>query len=81
MSSHEPRCPDCKEPMELGFVLDRGHANSKKISVWVSGTYQPSFWTGVKNFAERDKREVESYRCTRCGLLRSYANTKATRRV
>lgn len=73
MSPREPHCPDCKEPMELGFVLDRGHHNHKRASYWVSGRFASSFWGGIKDYSQRRAREIQSFRCTRCGLLRNYA--------
>jgi hypothetical protein len=59
--------------MELGFVLDRGHHSQKRVSFWISGRFVPSFWGGIKDYTQREKREIQSFRCTRCGLLRNYA--------
>ena len=58
--------------METGFILDRGHAQSKNLPLWVEGPPEPSFWGGLKT-AERANLEIQTYRCPSCGLLESYA--------
>jgi len=62
--------------MEEGFTLDLGHANVPKPAVWVSGppeqAFVRSFWMGIKMVA-KDKRQIRTFRCIRCGFLESYA--------
>ena len=58
--------------MEAGFIIDRGHGQSKNLPVWVEGVPERSFWCGLKT-AERANLEVQTYRCPGCGLLESYA--------
>jgi hypothetical protein len=68
----QPQCLRCKGPMELGFVLDRGHHNSAAEQTWIEGEPEKSFWTGIKT-KDREKHAIETYRCERCGYLESYA--------
>ncbi len=70
----EPReCLRCRGPMEPGFVVDKGHHDSKDTQKWVEGTPERSFWKGLK-IKDRETHAVTSFRCTRCGYLESYAN-------
>jgi hypothetical protein len=59
--------------MEPGFVVDKGHYDSKDTQKWVEGVPERSFWHGLK-IKDRESHPVTSYRCTRCGYLESYAN-------
>ncbi len=72
MAMSEPNCPYCRERMEEGFVLDRGHANQARLPEWVEGTPERNFWVGIKTKG-KEKHTVIAYRCPRCGLLQSYA--------
>ena len=62
--------------MHEGFVLDRGHGNAIGVSKWVEGEPEKSFWTGYKT-KDREKFEISTYRCERCGYLESYAQNPA----
>ena len=64
-------CSKCGGGIEEGFVADNNLA-SVIPSIWVEGTPEPSFWTHSK-VAGRTKRRVQTYRCTGCGLLESFA--------
>jgi hypothetical protein len=73
MQNFDPRCPDCDVLMEEGFILDsiRGEG-VKKAAEWVEGPPVRAFWGGVKT-ENRQRYEVQSFRCPKCGLLREYA--------
>ena len=71
MSDQPKTCPKCKQPMELGFVLEQNLSNYCP-SVWVEGSPEPSFWT-VTKVSGKTKRVVETHRCVGCGYLESYA--------
>jgi len=58
--------------MQPGFVLDRGHANSRQTPLWIAGTPERSFWLGIKT-AGKEQAEVRTFRCTSCRYLESYA--------
>ncbi len=68
----QANCPKCGKGMEPGFVVDRGHGNSKNLPTWIAGAPEKSFWTGLKT-GDRANLEVRTYRCPDCGLLESYA--------
>jgi hypothetical protein len=57
--------------MQEGFILDLTYGGTR-VSQWVVGKPEWSFWTGMK-VGDKEKREIESYRCTKCGFLESYA--------
>ncbi|MCP4249985.1 MAG: hypothetical protein GY778_23335 [bacterium] len=68
-------CPRCGESMEIGFMLDANAGkNSAEPARWAEGEPVVSFWFGVRNPI---KRKVQTYRCTACGYLESYANEPA----
>jgi hypothetical protein len=53
--------------MEPGFLLD-----GRYQAEWMKGAHERSLWTSTK-FRGKERRRVESWRCTACGLLKSYA--------
>ena len=56
--------------MEEGFLLDKSYG-ATLISRWIKG--QPeSGWQGARTRG-RECRQVETWRCVRCGFLKSYA--------
>ena len=67
-------CPRCRGNMFEGFIIDRGDHNSKNLQKWVEGEPIKSFWRGLET-KDRDKYEVSTYRCDKCGYLESYAQT------
>ncbi len=71
MNESQKLCPKCQAEMEEGFIPDRGDSNVLQTSSWYRGLPQKSFWTGLKN--DGIKFQVQSYRCTGCGYLESYA--------
>lgn len=71
MTRADPECPKCRRTMEPGFVLDQAHGATLQSS-WVEGAPERSFWTGLK-LAGRERVPVQTFRCTSCGFLESYA--------
>lgn len=65
-------CLRCRGAMEPGFVLDKGHHNSRDVQKWVEGEPERSFWQGLKT-RDREQHPVRTFRCARCGYLESYA--------
>jgi hypothetical protein len=57
--------------MEPGYLVDEGHG-TRSVPKWIAGDPQKSIWTGLK-LRGRDRLEVSTYRCRRCGYLESYA--------
>lgn len=60
--------------MEEGFVGDNNLA-SVIPSIWIEGAPESSFWTGMSGakVSGRTKRRIQTYRCTGCGHLESFA--------
>ena len=72
MKTHS--CPKCEQPMEEGYILDLTHGNYKTTSTWIAGKpEQRRFWGGLKT-DDRDNLEIQTFRCTACGFLESYAS-------
>jgi len=57
--------------MEEGFLLDRGHGDSRKVGEWAEGQPERRWW-GLQ-LKGKERLPVVAYRCPRCGLLQSYA--------
>ena len=64
-------CLRCSGAMEAGYVVDEGYG-TRTVSKWIEGTPEASMWTGLK-LRGKDKLDVTTYRCKRCGYLESYA--------
>ena len=64
-------CPRCSGTMETGFTIDEGYG-TRTVAKWVAGEPEKSIWTGLK-LRGRDRLDVVTYRCRRCGYLESYA--------
>jgi len=68
-------CPRCRGPMDLGYLMDRGHS-TPGVAQWVEGAPVRSVWTGLK-VKDREMYPLTSYRCERCGYLEFYALPEA----
>ena len=64
-------CPKCGNRMEEGFTIDAGHHGSASVGAWHGGKPTKA-WYGLK-IDKAAKREIVSWRCTRCGFLENYA--------
>jgi hypothetical protein len=64
------KCPKCGEEMQEGFLIE-----SKLPTRWIAGKAKTSVLGGTQARG-REQRQVESYRCVRCGYLESYARTE-----
>ena len=69
MRSHS--CPKCQSSMSQGFTVDRDSSGGHKVSHWIEGVPQKS-WFGLKT-SKRATFEVQTWRCGRCGFLENYA--------
>ena len=70
---NERQCSKCGGAQKEGFLLDRAH-NSARVGHWAEGA--PEFWfLGLLKMRGRRKLPVEAWRCTKCGLLESYARS------
>jgi hypothetical protein len=61
----------CGGSMEPGYIVDEGHG-TRTVAKWIAGEPVRSIWTGLKTRG-KDKLDVVTYRCRRCGYLESYA--------
>ncbi|WP_326525708.1 hypothetical protein [Sphingomonas sp.] len=64
-------CLRCGGRLEEGYVIDEGYG-SRTPSTWIEGAPEKSFWAGLKT-GDRRKLPIDTWRCTRCGLLEQYA--------
>jgi len=74
MAVEKKQCPDCRAEMVEGFILDMTYG-AQLVPRWLAGRPEKSVWTGVKAKG-KECRSVDTYRCVKCGLLRSYATTE-----
>ncbi len=72
MESSLLRCPRRQGEMEEGFIAN---APVELTEFWVEGEADAKLWTfrGRKEWKQRRKYEIETYRCIRCGYIESYA--------
>lgn len=77
----ERKCPKCSGEMEIGFLQDRGVTNVMRVPkflpvAWIAGV--PEFdWAGNVKYKDRPSIPTETWRCTGCGYLESYASAGA----
>lgn len=64
-------CPKCRKNMAKGFILDVAHGG-QWFARWIEGDPE-SDWMGSVKSKGRDCRAIETWRCTACGYLESYA--------
>src|SRR5687768_3844050 len=70
----ELRCLRCQTPMEPGFLLELDFQGKRRRIRWVDGIPKRSRWFGDVSTSDRRVLGVQTYRCTRCGYLESYAH-------
>ncbi len=71
----EPKCGKCGGEMERGFMVDNTYAGVARPQ-WAEGEIDYSVWMGVK-MGKRERFTVNTYRCSKCGYLESYAMPEA----
>jgi hypothetical protein len=59
-----------------GVIADAKSDTGRLIPRWIEGHPETSFWEGLKTKG-KEAFWVETYRCTKCGLLKSYATEPA----
>ena len=74
MAREKKQCPDCRADMVEGFILDMTYGG-QLVPRWLAGQPEKSMWTVVKAKG-KECRSVATYRCVKCGLLKSYATTE-----
>ncbi len=58
--------------MQEGFILDVSEGD-RLVSSWVGGKPEASFWALGAKIKGKEQYPIQSFRCTKCGYLESYA--------
>lgn len=66
------KCSKCQGTMTEGFLADTTRS-AINAGQWIEGFEEKSIWGGVK-LRGKNKYNVQSWRCQRCGFLENYAN-------
>ena len=72
MSTEQTRCPRCGGRMTQGFVVDFHQGGLRRVSSWVEGAPQKSFWHGT-TAPDLKGIPIGTFRCEACGFLESFA--------
>ena len=64
-------CSKCGRKTEQGFCVDLGDYSTPTVGVWHPGKPQRKWWGLAVD--KNAKRDIETWRCTSCGFLESYA--------
>jgi RNase P subunit RPR2 len=76
MNETDKRCSKCASPLIRGFLLDFTDGGvHRDQALWVEGRREAAVWVGTK-LKGKDVREVDAYRCEKCGFLEFYASNK-----
>src|SRR5271170_6266458 len=67
---HHASCSKCGGRLEKGFILDHTGASYAHRSSWTPGDPKKTFWSGLDI---TNAVPVDTFRCTSCGYLESYA--------
>ncbi|MDB5677093.1 MAG: hypothetical protein JWM94_95 [Sphingomonas bacterium] len=67
-------CAKCGGTMTVGVIVGRNHGSSYPER-WQKGEAIVSKWWGLRE-DRKAQLDVETWRCTRCGYLESYAVEK-----
>ena len=58
--------------MQIGFILEMSEAG-RQVSSWVSGAPETSTWSFGVKIKDKELCPIQSFRCSKCGYLESYA--------
>lgn len=73
VSQPPPACPDCKVPMDSGFIVDFTYGtDASEQASWAKGPAERSSWTGLK-LGGKERLPILTFRCPECGQLKSFA--------
>jgi hypothetical protein len=70
----DKKCSKCSNPLIRGFLLDFNDVRRDQ-ALWVEGRREKAVWVGTK-LKDKDVREVDAYRCGKCGFLEFYAGNQ-----
>jgi hypothetical protein len=77
MRDIEVLCSKCNLPMDRGFVPDSVSYASRQ-STWFEGAPKVRLLRGGIKRPTASGLPIVTYRCTRCGLLESYAHEQGS---
>jgi ribosomal protein S27AE len=63
-------CPKCQGSMTEGFTLEN-NGSARVVCTWIEGQPEKGLF-GIK-LRGRTQREIQTWRCGRCGYLENYA--------
>ena len=72
----ERRCSGCEGELRLGFLEDKGERGSigaSRVLSWIEGRAEKGAFGGAKVLG-KTRRDVQAYRCDRCGHLDLYVD-------
>jgi hypothetical protein len=72
MSAEKTRYPECNGEMVQGFIVEWSQGGGRRVSSWVGGAPEKSFWHGTSVPTEKYV-PVGTFRCSACGFLESFA--------
>lgn len=72
-----PRCAQCQEIMEVGFLPDFDDRTGSDPQYWVRGEPNRNPHTGRIQIRSHDAFPLTAYRCPLCGMVLLYARTPA----
>lgn len=79
MNYRDVKCSECGVGMETGFLIEKGHGGEESLTEWHPGEVEFKTFLGL-NFGIRiqksKKLKVKTYRCPKCGVLRSFADSE-----
>jgi len=76
MDETDTKCVKCSSPMIRGFLLDFTDGGVRRDqALWVEGRREAAVWVGTK-LKGKDVREVNAFRCGKCGYLEFYAGNR-----
>ena len=67
---HQASCSKCGGQLEKGFIVDHTGASYFHRLLWNPGDPKKTFWSGLD---AKNAVPVDTFRCTSCGYLESYA--------
>ena len=75
MNVEKSGCPRCGGEMAQGFTVDWHQGGQRRVTSWVEGAPEKSFWHGT-SVPEEKCVPVGTFRCSGCGFLESYARSE-----
>jgi predicted nucleic-acid-binding Zn-ribbon protein len=72
MHAQNSICPKCGGEMRVGFVVDMSDSG-RLVPKWIAGEPETPFWSFGAKISDKEQHPVQTFRCSMCGYLESYA--------